>query len=34
VHEAGVSVRSFARSETGVDEAGMFRYLIGDFDDA
>ncbi len=34
VHEAGISVRANARSETGVDPETFYRYLIADFDEA
>jgi hypothetical protein len=33
VHEAGVSVRGYARSEKGVRESARYRYIIRDFDD-
>lgn len=34
VHEAGISVRSWAVSEAGVADASYFRFIISDFDDA
>jgi uncharacterized protein len=33
VHRAGISVRSFARSEKGVSAASIARYVIDDFDE-
>lgn len=33
VHQAGISVRGWARSETSVHEAEWMRYIIDDFDE-
>jgi hypothetical protein len=33
VHQAGVSIRNLARSETGVRQSAFYRYIISDFAD-
>ena len=33
VHQAGVSVRNLARSETGIRQSAFYRYIISDFAD-